>query len=242
VRKLTRLVGDVAPDHQAKVTVLRNGDSRDVTVTLGKRPTPKFEEGAFAMGGPGRLIFPSTAPFPDSAPLPALPQMNGMPQIDSFPPMPGGDNFFVFRGFGGRQIGINISPLTKQLADHFGVAGGVLVNNVRENSPAEKAGLKAGDIITEIDGKEVKSDIDLVRAVGEKKTGDVELTFVRDQNRQTVRVTPEESKDVFRSFDIPDGVRLAPGERLLGAPQAPGAPAAPPAPRAFNLMIPGRVL
>jgi len=64
-----------------------------------------------------------------------------------------------------------------------------------------KAGLKAGDVIVEADGKEVKGMTDLIRAVNEKKEGDVSLTIVRDKNRQTVRVTPEMSKDGTMRFE-----------------------------------------
>ncbi|MEP7214026.1 MAG: PDZ domain-containing protein, partial [Acidobacteriota bacterium] len=206
VRKLTRLLSEVAPEHQSKLTVLRNGESRDLTVTLGKRPMPKFEDGGFALppaGRSGRLIVPPTGA------MPTLPPMAELPQIQAMPPMPqmpgGGDNFFVFRGFGsGRQIGANTRPLTKQLAEHFGVTGGVLVDQVREDSPAAKAGLKAGDIIVEIDGKEVTGNIDIARAIAAKKSGDVELTIVRDRNRQTIRVTPETVSDGPSMLQAPD--------------------------------------
>ncbi len=45
VRKLTRLISEVAPDHQVRLTVLRNGRENELSATLGKRPTPKFEMG-----------------------------------------------------------------------------------------------------------------------------------------------------------------------------------------------------
>lgn len=108
----------------------------------------------------------------------------------------------------GRVIGVGVTTLTKQLAEHFGVANGVMINNVRENSPAAKAGLKAGDIITECEGKSVKREMDLVRSINEKKEGDVTLTFVRNGNRQTITVTPEKSKEsgfLFETGDDPDG-------------------------------------
>src|SRR5688500_13915654 len=61
VRKLTRLIGEVAPDHQVSISVLRGGSERDLNVTLGKRPTPRFEGGAFG-GTFGRLQMPPMAP------------------------------------------------------------------------------------------------------------------------------------------------------------------------------------
>src|SRR5215213_5048955 len=48
-RKLTRLISEVAPDHQARLTVSRGGSEREITVTMGKRQFPKFEDGVFEM-------------------------------------------------------------------------------------------------------------------------------------------------------------------------------------------------
>jgi len=79
---------------------------------------------------------------------------------------------------------------------------------VRENSPAARAGLKAGDIVTEVDGKAVKTNVDLIRAVGDKKEGDVTLTIVRDKNRQIIRVTPEAAKAAPALFQYFDGNNL----------------------------------
>ena len=181
VRKLTRLIAETAPDHTAKLTILRNGGEREISVTLGKRDLPQFSGGNFSLGN-----LPDLAPFPRSA------------QTFSLPPTAGGDaDVFVFRGGANRQIGIGVTSLTKQLADYFGVAEGkgLLVNSVRDNSPAAKAGLKAGDVIVEIEGKPIKETSDLIRAVNEKKEGGVSVTFLRDKNRQTISVTPETTKE-----------------------------------------------
>lgn len=197
-RKLTRLINEVAADHQAKITILRNGREQDVTATLAKRPAPKFADGDFKM----RTPMPPMAPMPNLKDFPRveIPQIYGVPD--------GEGRSFVWRAGEGRMIGIGVMPLTKQLAEHFGVASGVMINNVRENSPAAKAGLKAGDIITECEGKAVKREIDLIRSINEKKEGNVQLTFVRNGNRQTITVTPEKSKDsgfIFETEDNDDG-------------------------------------
>jgi serine protease Do len=182
VRKLTRLLGEVAPDHQAKLTVLRNGTEREITATLAKRPAPKFEEGSFR----NLPQIERSVPWPPSVEMPPL------PPVQSIPSTPGAPEPFSFRFGSSRKIGVGVTALTKQLSEHFGVSNGLLINEVRADSPAYKAGLKAGDIIIEVDGKEVKGEIDLITAIAEKKDGDVTLTIVRDRNRQTVRVTPEE--------------------------------------------------
>ena len=188
VLKLTRLIGEVAPEQTAKITVLRGGSEREFSVTLGRRELPPL----------GNFRFENT---------PALPALPRTPQAPAVPlPYLGsgaGNDVFIWRGAASRQIGVGVTALTKQLSDYFGVTEGrgLLINNVRENSPADKAGLKAGDIIVEVEGVEIKGQADLIRALGEKKEGDVSLTIVRDRNRQTVRVTPEVSKDGAMRFE-----------------------------------------
>lgn len=179
-RKLTRLVSEVAPDHKVTLTVLRSGSERELQATIGKRPMPKFENGAFSMSIPG-------VPEPFELKVPRIP--------DAPMAIPRGEgDVFVWRTSSSRQIGVGVTPLTKQLAEHFGVESGVMINNVREDSPAARAGLRAGDIIVAVDGNEIKGDGDLIRAIAAKAEGDVEITFVRGGARQSIRVTPEARK------------------------------------------------
>ena len=177
VRKLSRLIAETAPDHTTKLTILRGGNEREIAVTLGKRDTPQLVGGNFSFG--------NLQNFPD---LPRT--MQPMP----FPPTAGDDaDAFIFRGGANRQIGVGVTSLTKQLGDYFGVpeGRGLLVNSVRDNSPAAKAGLKAGDVIVEIEGNRVKEMADLIRAVNGKKESDVTVIFFRDKTRQTISITPE---------------------------------------------------
>lgn len=181
VKKLTRLIAEVSPDHKAKVTILRNGNERDIEVTLAKREM-NFDAGVFDSGN-----FPSV----DIAPIPrAMRVPNGVltpiPQV-------GGNGALILRGVApARQIGVSISTLSKQLGEYFGITDGkgLLVRDVRLDSPAAKAGIKAGDVIVEIDGKPMADGKDLIEAVNEKKEGTISVTIVRDKNRQTLTVEP----------------------------------------------------
>jgi len=71
------------------------------------------------------------------------------------------------------RIGVQIEPVTKDVADSMGLAKaqGALVRGVEVGSPAEKAGIQAGDVITHYDGKAVERVSDLPRMVGNTKPG-----------------------------------------------------------------------
>jgi serine protease Do len=85
---------------------------------------------------------------------------------------------------GGPQIGVNV---------HDGEKGeGVIVNDVRGESPAAKAGVKAGDVISEFDGEKVRSARQLTRLVQETPAGrSVKMAVVRDGKRVELTVAPE---------------------------------------------------
>jgi C-terminal processing protease CtpA/Prc len=86
------------------------------------------------------------------------------------------------------QIGVGVTLLTEQLAQYFGVDGGILINNVRGDSPGSKAGLKAGDVIVAIDDEPVRGAYGMTGAIDNKKGNDFTLKIVRDRRDQTVNV------------------------------------------------------
>jgi serine protease Do len=89
------------------------------------------------------------------------------------------DSGTVTRGW----LGVGIQPVTPDIAKSFGrtETNGALVSSVSEGSPAEKAGVKSGDIITEYDGRKVERVSDLPRAVAGTPVGrDVRLGVMRD--------------------------------------------------------------
>src|SRR5262245_14694762 len=97
-------------------------------------------------------------------------------------------------------LGVSIQPLTPELAKGFGLkeAKGVLVADVVQDSPAAKAGISAGDIITEFDKKKVDTPQDLQKVVALAAPGrGVPVKLWRDKGEKTVEIkiadTPEDN-------------------------------------------------
>jgi membrane-associated protease RseP (regulator of RpoE activity) len=72
-------------------------------------------------------------------------------------------------------LGVHLVELTPELRTHFGAReeAGVMVGRVEAGSPAERAGIRVGDVLTHLDGKQIASTFDLMRSMGERKEGDV---------------------------------------------------------------------
>src|SRR2546423_6813616 len=179
VRKLTRLVNESSADQSVRLTISRGGSEQELSATLSKRKMDNIFSGSFP-----RILRGDN----DEDGVRVFPNGNWPPSIG------GGDGPMVWTLGANRRIGVSTQSLSKQLADYFGVKdGGVLITSVSDNSPAAKAGLKAGDVITAIDGEKVTSPGDITRVLGKKETGDVSLTVVRGKNTRTVTVTPEKN-------------------------------------------------
>jgi serine protease Do len=179
VRKLQRLVGEVAPDQTAGLTILRDGSEIQLAVVVGRRESLLSTDGAIGL---------------DSLPEIRIPEIPG---IDlRIPRIAQGEVSTYSSRASGRQIGVSVSPLTKQLSNFFGVSGGkgLLISEVRDDSPASKAGIRAGDVIVSVDGVDMRANMDLIRAINRNKESQITLTLVRDKKPVTTVVTPEEIK------------------------------------------------
>lgn len=93
------------------------------------------------------------------------------------------------RGF----LGVNIQDFGEQLAEYFGVKNGALVTSVVENSPAEKTGIKAGDVIVEFRSREVE-DCDDLRYLISKTDPDDEVDVKVIRNREEMTFTTKLDK------------------------------------------------
>jgi len=100
----------------------------------------------------------------------------------------------VVRGY----LGTTVQKITPEIADSLGLkqSGGALVADVVKGGPAEKAGVKAGDVIVEFDKKEIKDSSDLPAAVARVAPGtSVQLKVARDGKQISLPITVGELKD-----------------------------------------------
>jgi serine protease Do len=155
VRQLARLVRETPADRRVEIGVVREGKREMLTAELEARPrfgllrelrnpVPGFDwRGLADLGG-------------DSAPHIRL----------------GPDAWRMAPGPGRPRLGIRYQELGDQLAEYFGAGeGGVLVVHVDRDSPADRAGLKAGDVVTRVGERAVEGGDDLRAAVREAADG-----------------------------------------------------------------------
>ncbi|MGD0616170.1 MAG: PDZ domain-containing protein [Bryobacteraceae bacterium] len=106
-----------------------------------------------------------------------------------------------FPGWRSGMLGIETESLNGQLADFFGVKQGVLIRSVLSGSPAEKAGIKAGDVLTRVDDQDVITPGQVSGAVQAARTKHtVSLKLVRNKHEMTVTATLDDDHSAWPAF------------------------------------------
>jgi len=138
------------------------------------------------------------------------------------------DKGSVTRGW----IGVQIQPVTPEIADSLGLkkAAGALVSEPQHDSPAAKAGIQSGDVITTVDGTPVHDARELARRIGTMNPGaSVKLGLFHDGQEKTVTLTlgtlpnekhaaNEDHEQPLPDSDVPKlGLKLAPGSKAAGS-------------------------
>jgi len=182
---LKRLVRETPIHRDVKLSIWRNGTMQSLTATVGAHRD--FSSGL----GNGTMVFPPMA-VPPTPPMPAAPSME-FPQFRMTMNTP--------------SLGIMGEGLTQdsQLAEFFGVKDGVLVRSVTPNSPAQKAGIKAGDVIVKIDDIAITTPQQINAALRVARTrSTVNVIVVRNKKETLLTVTPELS-GMYRGSLWPSG-------------------------------------
>lgn len=104
--------------------------------------------------------------------------------------------FFASLPFGTPSVGVQLDTLGSQLADYFGVRDGqgLLIKRVAANSPAYAAGLKAGDVVTKVNGRTMATLGEWEKALHSNRGKDVQVTIFRNRREQTVTMQDGDPK------------------------------------------------
>ena len=112
-------------------------------------------------------------------------------------------------------LGVGIQPVTAEIADSLGLKSdkGTLVSNAQEAGPGKKAGIVAGDVITQVNGKDVDSPKELARTIGAYAPGkSVDVTVWRDGKSQTIKVDLGTLPSSDKQASNDDGKQAAPAK------------------------------
>jgi serine protease Do len=169
-----RLVRETPVGRQVKITVWRAGAPLTLNATVGEN-----KQTAFVAPGDGwNFSMPEVPPMPNIE----IPHF----QMNLQNPM---------LGIVGESLGQE-----DQLAEFFGVQDGVLVRSVRKGSAAEKAGIKAGDVITKVDDSKVTTSAEITRVLrGLKSKKTFGVTVVRNRKETPLTITMESTGSTIRA-------------------------------------------
>jgi len=107
-------------------------------------------------------------------------------------------------------LGVNLIDLSDQLGEYFGVSEdeGVLITSVEKDSPAEKAGIKAGDVIITADNEKIEGSGDLSEIIRDHEKGDnITLVVLRNGHRQEINCELDETNS-YSWFQNPGDVDI----------------------------------
>jgi serine protease Do len=158
-QQFSRLVRETPPGRKIKIQIWRDGKAQSLVATIGTLPSR----------------------------TPAIPT-----HFANFPGMPGFRALDVpnlMMTWTNSALGIECEPVDSQLAQYFGVKRGVLVRSVAKDSAGEKAGLKAGDVLTALGDRSLTNPEDL-RRILRQPGKPVPVSLVRDQKPLTLNVVP----------------------------------------------------
>jgi len=173
--QLTRMLHDTPAGRAVSLLVSRDGQQWTITVQLADRAT--IEANAWSQHIP--------VPDPDSDGT-DLAGTGGSYGNGIFSPLSSNPSY----------TGLDLDMLGPQLANYFGVhdGQGLLIRRVDDNSPAAVAGLRAGDVITKVNGQTVATTSQWSRTIHANRGKQIQLTVIRDKHEGTVNMTAGRAK------------------------------------------------
>jgi len=185
VEQLRRMIRETPPGRVVTLGIIRNGQAMTIKAELGDRKQSYSHN-----FGPDPKKFKFNMPM-----MPAMPMMPDMDLPVS-----------IVVVHSSARSGLMVENLTPQLGDFFGAKNGqgVLVRSVEKGSRADKAGFRAGDVITKINGEPIRDSGDFSHALRSRKDNTASISVIRDRKEQVITITLPERKqsDLRESMEV----------------------------------------
>jgi len=263
---LTERIHAAKPGDKVVVEVLRDGHRKKLDVELGSRP--KSQGFFYGFGDDDARV---EIPNWDQGELKKQLEKYGIDKEHLHEQLKGlherlGRGGFVRAwriGSDKPRLGVQLVDTTPELREFLGGGkdGGVLVGKVIPGTPAEKAGIRVGDLITSVDGGDIDDSGELIETLSDKNGTTVEIGIIRDHKPLRIKAEIPKDEEEDSEAEGPQALYRAPGDstapiapippRALArwnrvravppappAPPAPGATPLPPAPPAFSMPRP----
>jgi len=206
--QLRRMLRELPPGSKVSLEISRDGNIQTLAVQLADRKAldhDVWKNIGNDVDGVGPI-----------EPVPAMGVMGG----GDAPIPPSGFHMSLFTST--LNVGALVEPLTSQMAEYFGVQGGLMVKQVSKKSEAAAAGFKAFDVILKVGSDSIATLADWDRALRSNQGKPVQVTILRDKKQQTITLQVDskhrgalefnnEFDDLFAGGDVPELADLAPG-------------------------------
>lgn len=203
-----RMVRETPPGRQVKLQVSRNGSLQHITATLGDRKLRARRNASW----------PLDENFQRDMEKLQEEMTNLRIEVPDVPRGP--------MSWRTGTLGITAEGLNPQLAEFFGVKQGVLIREVNKESAAEKAGMRAGDVIVRVDQTSVSTPQQVTQAVRARqraRTSTFPVTVVRNKQEMVLNVTVDTSRSSLE-WTMPPRAIVAPRPFLVHPPPMPVQP------------------
>ncbi|HSY67120.1 MAG TPA: PDZ domain-containing protein [Edaphobacter sp.] len=186
--QLRKMLREMPVGRTVSFVVSRDGQTQTMTMTTADRRTVGLQawEQHYSVPAPGPSGVVRGNSFLDSSkPVNAAPQKEHKDLL-------GTETIVLSSSFTGAKLEV----MGRQLAEFFGATdgAGLLVRSVDDKSPADEAGLKAGDVVVKINSISVANGTDWTKTVHDNKGKPVPVVVLRDKHEQTLTLTPDGKK------------------------------------------------